>query len=144
MLSVCLIGAKWLTINPKRLQNQENNGNGFSLSSLLFSPQQTRNLVPTFLQIRKYKINDNNEYKDSMSMIYDITMQVLIISIVKWKCASTKLHFIRSLLFLLINLLFVHCSIKYSPPKASARAVTIAIINADSSMDLHWPQSQQE
>ena len=74
MLSVCLIGAKSLTINPKRLQNQENNGNGFSLSSLLFSPQQTSNLVPTFLQIRKYKINDDNEYKDSMSMIYGITM----------------------------------------------------------------------
>ena len=144
MLSVCLIGAKSLTINPKCLQNQENNGNGFSLSSLLFSPQQTRNLVPTFLQIRKYKIKDDNEYKDSMSMIYGITMQVLIISIVKWKCASTKLHLIRSLLFLLINLLFVHCSIKYSPPKASARAVTIAIINADSSRDLHWPQSLQE
>ena len=144
MLSVCLIGAKSLTINPKRLQHQENNGNGFSLSSPLFSPQQTRNLVPTFLQIRKYKIKDDNEYKDSMSMIYGITMQVLIISIVKWKCASTKLHLIRSLLFLLINLLFVHCSIKYSPPKASARAVTIAIINADSSRDLHWPQSLQE
>ena len=137
MLSVCLIGAKSLTINPKRLQNQENNGNGFSLSSLLFSPQQTSNLVPMFLQIRKYKINDDNEYKDSTSMIYGITMQVLIISIVKWKCASTKLHLIRSLLFLLINLLFVHCSIKYSPPKASARALTIAIINADSSRDLH-------
>ena len=74
MLSVCLIGAKSLTINPKRLQNQENNGNGFSLSSLLFSPQQTSNLVPMFLQIRKYKINDDNEYKDSMSMIYGITM----------------------------------------------------------------------
>ena len=144
MLSVCLIGAKSLTINPKRLQHQENNGNGFSLSSLLFSPQQTRNLVPTFLQIRKYKIKDDNEYKDSMSMIYGITMQVLIISIVKWKCASTKLHLIRSLLFLLINLLFVPCSIKYSPPKASARAVTIAIINADSSRDLQWPQSLQE
>ena len=74
MLSVCLIGAKSLTINPKRLQNQENNGNDLSLSSLLFSPQQTSNLVPMFLQIRKYKINDDNEYKDSMSMIYGITM----------------------------------------------------------------------
>ena len=137
MLSVCLIGAKSLTINPKHLQNQEKNGNGFSLSSLLFSQQQTRNLVPTFLQIRKCKINDDNEYKDSTSTIYGITMQVLIISIVKWKCASTKLHLIRSLLFLLINLLFVHCCIKYSPPKASARAVMIAIINADSSRDLH-------
>ena len=74
MLSVCLIGAKSLTINPKHLQNQENNGNGFSLSTLLFSPQQTSNLVPTFLQIRKYKIKDDNEYKDSMSMIYGITI----------------------------------------------------------------------
>ena len=74
MLSVCLIGAKSLTINPKCLQNQENNGNGFSLSSLLFSPQQTNNLVPTFLQIRKCKIKDDNDYKDSMSMIYGITM----------------------------------------------------------------------
>ena len=137
MLSVCLIGAKSLTINPKCLQNQENNGNGFSLSSLLFSPQQTSNLVPTFLQIRKYKINDDNEYKDSMSMIYGITMQVLIISIVKWRCASPKLHLIRSLLF-------VRCSIKYSPPKASARAIRIAIINADSSRYLHWLQSLQE
>ena len=51
MLSVCLIGAKALTINLKYLQNQENNGNGFSLSSLLFSQQQKKNLVPTFLQI---------------------------------------------------------------------------------------------
>ena len=74
MLSVCLIGDKSLTINLKCLQNQENNGNGFSLSSLLFSPQQTSNLAPTFLQIRKYKIKDDNEYKDSMSMIYGITM----------------------------------------------------------------------
>ena len=131
------MGAKSLTINPKRLQNQEKNGNGFSSSSLLFSPQQTSNLVPTFLQIRKCKINDDNEYKDSTSTIYGITMQVLIISIVKWKCASTKLHLIRSLLFLLINLLFVHCCIKYSPPKASARAVMIAIINADSSITDH-------
>ena len=74
MQSFCLTGGKTLTTNPKCLQNQENNGNGFSLSSLLFSPQQTSNLVPTFLQIRKYKIKDNNEYKDSMSMIYGITM----------------------------------------------------------------------
>ena len=51
MLSVYLTGAKSLTINPKCPQNQENNGNGFSLSSLLFSRQQTSNLVSTFLQI---------------------------------------------------------------------------------------------
>ena len=51
MLSFCLTGGKTLTTNPKCLQNQENNGNGFSLSSLLFSQQQTSNVVPTFLQI---------------------------------------------------------------------------------------------
>ena len=31
----------------------------------------------------------------------------------------------------------VHCSIKYSLPKASARAIMIAIINADTSRYLH-------
>ena len=46
--------------------------------------------------------------------------------------------------FLLINLLCVHCCIEYRPPKTSARAITIAIINADSSRDFHWSQSQQE
>ena len=76
MLSVCLIGAKSLTINPKCLQNQENNGNGFSLSSLLFSQQQTSNLVPTFLQIWKCKIKDDNDYKDSVNDLWHYYVSV--------------------------------------------------------------------
>ena len=62
----------------------------------------------------------------------------------KKEVCLNQLHLIRSLQFLLINLLFAHCCIKYRPLKTFAWAITIAIINADSSRDLHWLESQQE